>query len=80
MGKQALAYPDLGAFLRDTGKTQQDIAAAAGVSQAAISRYLHERREMKLSIALRIAAFANIPIESLIDLRPPAKKRRRRAA
>jgi transcriptional regulator with XRE-family HTH domain len=76
MGRPPRVYPNLAEFLKHSGKTQADVAEAAGVSQAAISRYrAGGRRGMRLSVALKIAAFCNIPIESLIQ----APKRRKEA-
>lgn len=76
MGRQVRVYQNLHDFLKYSGKTQADVAAAAGVSQAAISRYLQNagrrsRRDMRLSVALRIAAYCRIPIESLIPTDDP---------
>jgi hypothetical protein len=53
------------------------------VSQAAVSRYLlnqdgRSQRDMRLSVALRIAAYCRIPVESLMATDTP--KRRRSAA
>lgn len=80
MGRRFRVYPNLAEFLKHSGKTQADIAAAVGVSQAAVSRYLLNQagRDMRLSVALRIAAYCRIPVESLMATDTP--KRRRSAA
>jgi predicted transcriptional regulator len=80
MGRQARVYRNLAEFLRLSGKTQGDVAVAAGVSQAAISRYLlsqggRGRRDMRLSVALRIAEYCRIPIESLVSADAPKRRR-----
>ena len=38
MGRPARVYPNLAEFLKHSGKTQADVAAAAGVSQALIQK------------------------------------------
>jgi predicted transcriptional regulator len=82
MGRRLRVYQNLADFLKHSGKTQADIAEAVGVSQAAVSRYLlnrgRGRRDMRLSVALRIASYCRIPVESLIAVETP--KRRRSAA
>jgi len=59
------AYPDIKAFMRETGATQGEIALAAGTSQAVISRVLRGKQKPSLDLALRIAQAARIPVESL---------------
>jgi transcriptional regulator with XRE-family HTH domain len=77
-------YPDLLTFLRYSGKTQMEVADAVGVSQAALSRYLLNgtsrtaHRDMRLSIALKLAEFCHIPVESLATMPPLEKPSRKR--
>jgi transcriptional regulator with XRE-family HTH domain len=84
MGRQPRIYPTLAEFLRFSGKTQADVAKAAGVSQATISRYLETGRDLKLSVALRIANYCRIPVEALQPKREepeaPKPKHKHRAA
>lgn len=65
MGRQSRIYSTLADFLRYSGKTQADVARAAGVSQATVSRYLEGTRDLRLSVALKIAHYCRIPIEAL---------------
>jgi transcriptional regulator with XRE-family HTH domain len=70
-------YPNLAAYLDENGITQAEFAARMGIGQAAVSRILNGSRRPSLPLALRIAAEANIPIESLM---PPAGARNGEAA
>lgn len=60
------AYPDLATFFEKSGVTQEQLAKRLGVSQAHISRIKLGLTDVPLSLAVRIAEEANIPIESLV--------------
>jgi transcriptional regulator with XRE-family HTH domain len=63
MKKRPTRYPDLATYLAKTGDTQANIARQLGVSQAQISRILAGAIP-RLSLRIRLAAYAQIPIES----------------
>jgi transcriptional regulator with XRE-family HTH domain len=65
-------YRDLRHYLSDTKTTQATFAERVGVKQTAISRIVNGARVPRLALALRIAAEANIPLESLIQKRGKA--------
>lgn len=59
-------YPDLAAFLADTGTTQTAFAQAVKVSQPVISRIVNRKQKrLDWAAAERISRAANIPLESL---------------
>lgn len=60
------SYPDLATFLEQTDTTQAEFAARVGVQQSLISRLVNGTRRPSFALALRIAAEARIPIESLM--------------
>lgn len=62
-------YTDLGDYLTKTGTRLDDFAARLGVGAPYISMLARGLRTPSLPLAVRIAAAANIPIESLL----PAK-------
>jgi transcriptional regulator with XRE-family HTH domain len=57
-------YPNLRAYMQMTGDTQEAIAAALGISQAHISRILAGKTVPRAELAIRLAAYADIPIDS----------------
>lgn len=57
-------YPDLATYLERSGDTQAAIAKAMRVSQAQISRILAGKAMPRPSLALRLAAYASIPLDS----------------
>jgi transcriptional regulator with XRE-family HTH domain len=59
------AYPSLKAFLEQTGTTQEAFAAQLGIRQSQLSKYVNGKQQPRKDLALRIAALASIPLESL---------------
>jgi transcriptional regulator with XRE-family HTH domain len=59
-------YRNLPEYLATTKTTQAQFAERVGVQQTAISRIVNGARVPRLALAMRIAAEANIPLESLI--------------
>jgi transcriptional regulator with XRE-family HTH domain len=57
-------YPDLATALAATEITQEEFAAAMGVSQACISRIVHGHQVPRPELAIRIARAARIPLDS----------------
>jgi transcriptional regulator with XRE-family HTH domain len=57
-------YPDLAAYCEATGDTQVNIAAQVGVSQSAISKVLNGEVVPRTRVAVRLAAYARIPLDS----------------
>ncbi len=60
------AYSNLASYFEQSGDTQQAFADALGISQSHISRICKGFVEPSLDLALRIAAKANIPVETLV--------------
>jgi transcriptional regulator with XRE-family HTH domain len=65
----AMKHKTLAEYLRRECVTQAEFARRVGVAQPVISRISTGRARPSLSLALRIAAAAKIPVESLL---PPA--------
>ena len=61
-----MSYASLTEFLEQTNTKQSDFAARVGVSQPVISRIVNGHAVPRLALALRIAAEADIPVESLL--------------
>ena len=59
-------YPDLRGFLEGTGTTQAEMAEALGLSQGQISKLVRGLQQPSLDLALRIARYARVPVESLV--------------
>ena len=57
-------YPNLRAYMKRTGETQETLAAALGISQAHISRILAGKAVPRTELAIRLADYADIPIDS----------------
>lgn len=57
-------YPDLATYCAETGDTQVNIAAQVGTSQSAISKILHGDVVPRSRLALRLATYARIPLDS----------------
>lgn len=76
-------YKSLSEFLDQTGTRLEDFAARIGVGAPYISLLANGRRTPSLPLALRIAAAAQVPIESLLPTRRGERRRdadRRRRA
>jgi transcriptional regulator with XRE-family HTH domain len=69
VSRPRVSFPDLATFIAKTGITQMEIAAAVGVSQAALSRYVTGAHIPRPAIAQRLARFANIPLDSFVRTR-----------
>jgi transcriptional regulator with XRE-family HTH domain len=57
-------YPNLRTFMAVTGVTQADIARAMHITQAQVSRILAGKAVPRPELAIRLAAYAQVPIES----------------
>jgi transcriptional regulator with XRE-family HTH domain len=57
-------YPDLATYCEMTGDTQVHIADQVGVSQSTISKILHGDVVPRSRLALRLATYARIPLDS----------------
>jgi transcriptional regulator with XRE-family HTH domain len=57
-------YPNLRAYMQMTGETQESIANALDISQAHISRILAGKVIPRAELAIRLAAYADIPVDS----------------
>lgn len=60
------AYADLDSFFAQTGMTQAAFARRVGLTQGQLSKFKNRRVQPSLDKAVRIAAAAHIPIESLL--------------
>lgn len=65
-------YRSLREYLKRTHTPQAAFAERVGVDRSYISMLVGGRRRPSLAIALRIAALADIPIESLLTSRRAA--------
>jgi transcriptional regulator with XRE-family HTH domain len=57
-------YPDLATYLEQSGDTQAQVAAMTGTTQAYISRILRGHAIPRPQLALKIAEYANVPLDS----------------
>lgn len=57
-------YANLRAYMVATGDTQVNIAKAVGITQAQVSRILSGRVMPRPAVAIRLATYAQIPIDS----------------
>lgn len=58
-------YASLAAYLRATGTTQEQLAAAVGARQGLISKYVRGAQTPRLPMALRLSKFTGVPLEAL---------------
>lgn len=66
------AYPSLTAYLKATKQTQDDLAAALGIRQGQLSRYVRGETMPRPKMALKIAAHTGVPVSALIQARASA--------
>ena len=59
-------YPNLAAFFKATGMTQEQLAKRLGISQSSMSKITRGITGPSLELALRIERAAGVPIESLL--------------
>jgi len=64
-------YPNILAYLKDTGITQEELARRLGISQGGLSKIINNIQAPRLGLALRIERVCRVPLESLI---PSAKR------
>ena len=60
------SYPNLLAFLNETGTTQEQLARKLGISQGHMSRLARGLQQPSLDLALQIERIARVPLESLL--------------
>jgi DNA-binding XRE family transcriptional regulator len=65
------AYPNLFAYLQACGETQTAVAHKLGISVGMLSLIKWGQRQPTLALAMKIADYCNIPLESL---RMPGRK------
>jgi DNA-binding XRE family transcriptional regulator len=58
---------NLAEYLKRAGLTQAQFAASVGVHQPTISKLIRGAKRPSLRLALKIAAAAGIPVESLVS-------------
>lgn len=58
-------YESLAAYLKATGKTQEQLAEAIGVRQGLISKYVRGAQTPRLAIALKLHKLTGVPLEAL---------------
>ncbi len=66
MVRRRLKWPELRAWLAETGSTQADLAALVGCSQAFVCRLLKGHRSCGPATAMRISLATGIPVEKLM--------------
>ena len=52
--------------IREKGITQKDFSDKLGISEASLSRYLAKQRTFSLTIAIKLADYFNISLDSLV--------------
>lgn len=57
-------FPDLATYIAETGDTQANVALACRASQAQISRIVNGTQVPRARLALRIATYCRIPLDS----------------
>jgi transcriptional regulator with XRE-family HTH domain len=62
-------YPDLGTFLKATHTKQDVFAKRFGIAPSFVSMIVNGQRTPSLPLALRIAEYARVPLESLVSVR-----------
>jgi transcriptional regulator with XRE-family HTH domain len=62
VGNQRTLADALRAAIRESGKPQQAIAAATGISQPALSEFLNGKRGFRLKAAERLAAYFGLEL------------------
>lgn len=62
--RRTYPYQSLADYIARSGDTQADIARGVGTSQAHISRIASGDAVPRSALALRLARYANIPLES----------------
>lgn len=60
------AYRNLLEFFEKTSTTQEDFAAAIGVTPPYVSQIANGKRQPALDLALKIVELANVPLETLV--------------
>lgn len=58
-------YTSLAAYLKATKQTQEQLAAAVGVRQGLISKYVRGAQTPRLAIAIRLNKVTGVPLECL---------------
>ena len=58
-------YESLAAYLKATGQTQEQLAAAVGVRQGLISKYVRGAQTPRLAIAIKLNKITGVPLGSL---------------
>jgi transcriptional regulator with XRE-family HTH domain len=58
--------PELRAWMKRTGTTQQDLARLLNVGEAQISRYMNGSRNLSAEPAIKLALLTDIPVEKLL--------------
>jgi transcriptional regulator with XRE-family HTH domain len=71
-------FADLATYLADTGDTQAHIAKAVGSSQAHISRIAAGELVPRPRLAMRLAAYCRIPLDSFTRRYVVSRRDRRR--
>jgi transcriptional regulator with XRE-family HTH domain len=66
---KAARYPDLKTYIAESGDTQQHIAQRVGTSQAHMSRIVAGRVVPRPLLAVRLAKYAGVPLESFLRAR-----------
>jgi transcriptional regulator with XRE-family HTH domain len=64
-----MQHRNLSDAFKATGMSQEQFAAALGISQSYLSRLMARRMAPSLRLAVRIASRAGVPVESLARVR-----------
>lgn len=66
MGSRRRVYPDLATYIAESGDTQEGVAEAVKASQAQVSRIAAGELVPRPALAMRLATYARIPLDSFI--------------
>jgi transcriptional regulator with XRE-family HTH domain len=58
-------YPTVYAWLDANGKTQDELALLAGISNTHLANVLRKTRSCSFEVALRLSRICNVPLESI---------------
>jgi antitoxin component HigA of HigAB toxin-antitoxin module len=72
--KHRRAYLTVQAWMEATGTNQQQLAQAIGISEPHLSNILSKSRRCSLMVALKLAKYTNVPIESIVQWPPEYEK------
>lgn len=65
-------FSSLAEYLERTNTTQEELAAALGIAQSLVSRYVAGKQLPRPALALRLSEYTGVPMEALVRARAEA--------